>query len=134
MKIHQCLTSPEGKTLEFKRDVSGLKQIMKTIVTFANTAGGVIVIGREDHGDITGVDGKSLLCIRVAHWPPFYLKSEGGRKGIKDRKYFYEAYLNSSLQAGFIEYTIPEKPKSKLQQYRLTQRGMQQLENLKKKT
>jgi hypothetical protein len=45
--------------------------------------------------------------------------------GVKDREYFYEAYLNPALQGGFIEYTIPEKPKSKLQQYQLTQLGMQ---------
>ena len=43
--------------------------------------------------------------------------------GIKDRKYFYEAYLNPALESGLVEYTIPEKPKSKLQQYRLTQLG-----------
>lgn len=56
MDIKQLLTTSEGKTLEFKRDTSALKQIMKTIVAFANTAGGVIVIGREDDGNIAGVE------------------------------------------------------------------------------
>ena len=56
MKFDKLLTSPESKTLEFKRDTSALKQIMRTIVAFANTAGGIIVIGRDDNGDIVGVE------------------------------------------------------------------------------
>jgi ATP-dependent DNA helicase RecG len=49
--------------------------------------------------------------------------------GIKDRKYFYKAYLNPALKSGFVEYTIPDKPKSKLQQYRLTELGWKSIEN-----
>jgi len=39
---------PEGKTLEFKRDISSPKNILKTLVAFANTAGGRLLIGIED--------------------------------------------------------------------------------------
>ena len=56
MKITETLTQPESKTLEFKRDLSSLKPILKTLVAFANTAGGLLVIGKEDKGDIVGVD------------------------------------------------------------------------------
>ncbi|MBA7555523.1 hypothetical protein ES705_48189 [subsurface metagenome] len=38
MKIQEILKRPEGKTLEFKRDISSLKPILKTLVAFANTA------------------------------------------------------------------------------------------------
>lgn len=55
MDSSQILAMPEGKTLEFKRDISSLKSILKTIVAFANTAGGIVVIGREDDGKIQGV-------------------------------------------------------------------------------
>ncbi|AGF78354.1 hypothetical protein UWK_01796 [Desulfocapsa sulfexigens DSM 10523] len=51
------------------------------------------------------------------------------RLGIKDRKYFYKAYLNPALKSGFIEYTIPDKPSSKLQQYRLTELGRKYIGN-----
>jgi len=51
---------------------------------------------------------------------------------VKDRKYFSEAYLKPALHVGFIAYTIPTKPKSKLQQYRLTPFGIQQLKKYKK--
>jgi predicted HTH transcriptional regulator len=55
MNFQKLLSKPEGKTLEFKRDLSSLKPILKTLVAFANTAGGTIIIGRSDGGKITGV-------------------------------------------------------------------------------
>jgi len=54
--IREILTFPEGKTIEFKRDLSSMKPILKTIIAFANTAGGILVIGRDDRGSIIGVD------------------------------------------------------------------------------
>ena len=66
MNIDMILTSSEGKTLEFKRDISSLKPIVKTIVAFANTAGGVIVVGRDDNGDIVGVDDPLLAEEQLA--------------------------------------------------------------------
>lgn len=47
---------PEGKTLEFKRDLSSSKPILKTLVAFANTAGGTLLIGKDNDGTIVGVD------------------------------------------------------------------------------
>lgn len=67
MKAGKLLKSPEGKTLEFKRDTSALKQIMRTIIAFANSAGGTLVIGREDNGDLTGVDDPLLMEEQLAN-------------------------------------------------------------------
>ncbi|MDF1615675.1 ATP-binding protein [Desulfurivibrio dismutans] len=47
--------------------------------------------------------------------------------GIKDRKYFYETYLRPALKTGLLALTIPEKPRSKLQKYQLTEAGRQWL-------
>ena len=66
MNISKLLKSPEGKTLEFKRDTSALKQIMRTIVAFANTAGGTIVVGLEDNGDVVGVNDPLLTEEQLA--------------------------------------------------------------------
>ena len=44
----QLVTVPEGKTLEFKRDISSPRNILKTLVAFANTAGERLLIGIED--------------------------------------------------------------------------------------
>ena len=43
--------------------------------------------------------------------------------GIKDRKHFRVKYLNQIIEAGWLERTIPDKPNSRLQKYRLTAEG-----------
>jgi predicted HTH transcriptional regulator len=48
MDLLEILKRPEGKTLEFKRDLSSPDGALKTIVAFANTAGGTLLIGVED--------------------------------------------------------------------------------------
>ena len=46
--FNTLITPPEGKTLEFKRDLSSTKPLLKTLVAFANMAGGRLVVGVED--------------------------------------------------------------------------------------
>ena len=48
MDILHLLTQPEGKTLEFKENLSSPRGVLRTIVAFANTAGGTVIIGVED--------------------------------------------------------------------------------------
>ncbi|MGA2594480.1 MAG: helix-turn-helix domain-containing protein [Bryobacteraceae bacterium] len=48
MDLVSLLSRPEGKTLEFKRDLSSPDSVLKAIVAFANTSGGVVLIGVED--------------------------------------------------------------------------------------
>lgn len=43
--------------------------------------------------------------------------------GLRDRKSFRARYLTPALAGGLIEMTSPDKPNSRLQQYRLTERG-----------
>jgi hypothetical protein len=45
--------------------------------------------------------------------------------GFSDRKSFRERYLKPELADGLIEMTIPDKPNSRLQKYRLTDKGRQ---------
>lgn len=56
VNIKELLFLPEGKTIEFKRDISSMKPILKTLIAFANTAGGTLLIGKDDQGVIIGVD------------------------------------------------------------------------------
>lgn len=46
--LPERLRQHEGKTLEFKRDLSSPDRVMRTLVAFANGAGGVLLIGVED--------------------------------------------------------------------------------------
>ena len=43
--------------------------------------------------------------------------------GLNDRKSFREIYLETAIKQGSVEMTIPAKPKSFLQKYRLTTKG-----------
>ena len=43
--------------------------------------------------------------------------------GLKGRSNFENRYLKPALADGLIELTIPEKPSSSKQKYRLTERG-----------
>jgi len=43
MDLVELLKRPESKTLEFKRDLSSPEGALKTIVAFANTAGGALL-------------------------------------------------------------------------------------------
>jgi Fic family protein len=52
--------------------------------------------------------------------------------GLADRKSFRERYLRPALDDGLIEMTIPDKPNSRLQKYRLTDKGRQLVEYRKK--
>lgn len=57
MDLVELLRMPEGKGLEFKRDLSGKPGIVRTLVAFANSAGGVLLVGVEDRtGNVRGVD------------------------------------------------------------------------------
>lgn len=56
MDIKKVISLPEGKTLEFKRDLTSLGPILKTLVAFSNTAGGILIIGRNDDGAIIGLE------------------------------------------------------------------------------
>ncbi len=59
---------------------------------------------------------------------PFSRQEIQKKLGIKDREYFRKNYLKPALDAGLIERTIPEAPRSKFQKYRLTQAGKDYLQ------
>ncbi len=68
--IRQILENSESKTLEFKRDFSSPKPLLKSLVAFSNTAGGKLIIGVTDRKEIIGVenplDEEERLCNIVA--------------------------------------------------------------------
>lgn len=58
----------EGKTLEFKENTCGILEILKTVVAFANTQGGTIVIGVKDKSkEILGIKNPLLEEEKLAN-------------------------------------------------------------------
>lgn len=90
MDIEKLAQLPESKTLEFKRDTSSLDSILKAVVAFANTAGGIILIGVEDNGVIVGLHNPSKEQEKIANSivnrikpllsPDFSIQEIGGKQ------------------------------------------------------
>lgn len=56
MDIPALLARGEGETLEFKRSVAELDQVIETVAALANTRGGLVLIGVSPKGEVIGVD------------------------------------------------------------------------------
>lgn len=55
--LEELLAKSESKTLEFKENTHSLQKIVQTIIAFANTAGGTLLIGiRANTKEVVGVD------------------------------------------------------------------------------
>lgn len=54
--VKNLIRAKEGKRLDFKQKITSKEKIAKTISAFANTEGGIILIGVSDHQRIVGID------------------------------------------------------------------------------
>lgn len=88
----------------------------------------------SDHASDYASDHASAQVIKLVS----VLVGEMGRSelqellSIKNRDYFRTDYLNPAISNGYIELTIPDKPNSQNQKYRLTKKGVD-LKNIFKK-
>ena len=58
--IESILHKPEGKTLEFNKEVTDSVSFLKALVAFANTAGGRLIVGIGDDHEVVGVESPLL--------------------------------------------------------------------------
>jgi predicted HTH transcriptional regulator len=56
--LEQLIAQGESTTLEFKRTIEHAARIAKTLVAFANTKGGTLLVGVSDSGNITGISSE----------------------------------------------------------------------------
>jgi ATP-dependent DNA helicase RecG len=76
-------------------------------------------VTREVTGEVTGEVGRLLQVF----------KGEVSRREIqealalKHEDYFRKVYLKPAIEAGMVEMTLPDKPQSRFQRYRLTEKG-----------
>lgn len=60
-KIAKLIEGGENSTLDFKQTVSNVHKIAKTMCSFANTKGGVLLIGVRDNGSIAGIKSEDEI-------------------------------------------------------------------------
>jgi len=108
---------------------------------FFNQAGSFVVIFRipeekwltpQDTPQVTPHDAPQVEQLLEICIQPLSRQEMQDRLGLKDREHFRKYYLKPALDAGLIEQTIPQTPKSKFQKYRLAQAGRNYLQNMKK--
>ncbi len=56
--VNRLIEEGEGFGIEFKRRISSAEKIARTIISFANTKGGIILFGVDDDGSIVGVESE----------------------------------------------------------------------------
>lgn len=68
MNLTDLLCRSEGKTLEFRRNLDSPQGVLRTLVAFANSAGGTLLIGVEDGSrNVRGVADPLALEERLAN-------------------------------------------------------------------
>jgi hypothetical protein len=53
MSLLNAIQSGEGKNVEFKEELPVSQAIAKTVIAFSNTAGGKLIIGVNDQGNLS---------------------------------------------------------------------------------
>jgi ATP-dependent DNA helicase RecG len=64
MNLFEQIQQGESKTLELKSQLPLHEQIAKTVVAFANTSGGKLVIGVSDNREIIGIDEETIFSVK----------------------------------------------------------------------
>ena len=83
----------------------------------------------EVTGEVTGEVARQTRLLEV-------MSGEMSRRrlqeavGLQHEEHFREAYLIPAMRAGLIEMTIPDKPRSRKQRYRLTAAGREYLKKI----
>lgn len=101
----------EGATLELKREYS--EEIKKTVVAFANTAGGVIYLGVNDDGTVRGIEKVDDELLRV---------SNAVRNSIKPDVTMFVSYIVEDIEDKAVIKITVQKGSSR--PYYLTEKGL----------
>lgn len=67
-----------------------------------------------------------VLKLPVGEWPRQQLQQA---LGLRDDEHFRKTYLLPAIEAGLMQMTLPHKPRSRNQRYRLTAAGQQWLKD-----
>jgi len=96
--IHKLISAGEHQELDFKFEISDSRKIARTLVAFANTDGGRLLIGVKDNGAIAGVRSEEEYYM-VEAAAQMYCKPEvkfSSREWNIDGKLILEIVVNKS--------------------------------------
>ena len=68
IKLSRQISLGESKKLEFKEILPSSDKIMKTAVAFSNGAGGKLIIGIKDNGEIIGISDEEMIRNNFTWW------------------------------------------------------------------
>jgi predicted HTH transcriptional regulator len=97
-QLQQLVREGESLHLEFKRRASSPDQIVREMIAFANTAGGIVLVGVNDDGAISGVKYplEESLVIRKAL-----------KKYCRPFIFFNETIIPLSENKFVVQYEVP---------------------------
>lgn len=70
--LKELIAGGESVSLEFKRTIESPVKIAKTLVAFANTNGGTLLVGVEDNGAICGVSSEVEEMAKIEEASDFF--------------------------------------------------------------
>jgi len=112
--------TPQVKALQDKA-LSDLATILSLSAPQATPQ--VTKVGGQVAGQVTGQVEEQVRRVILILQQEMSRKQLQEALALKGRANFEERYLNPALAGGFIERTVPDKPNSRLQKYRLTEKG-----------
>ena len=97
-QLRQLVREGEGSHLEFKARATSADQIVREMIAFGNTAGGIILVGVTDDGELSGVKypNEESLVIRKAV-----------TKYSRPHIYYTETIIPISQKKFIIQYEVP---------------------------
>jgi predicted HTH transcriptional regulator len=80
MAVKEMLAKGEDSVTQFKENIFNTEQLAQEMIAFANNAGGTIVIGVKDSGEIAGLtdDDIDMELFKEFHLKKYDLPFEGG--------------------------------------------------------
>jgi predicted HTH transcriptional regulator len=109
--IKKLIGEGEHQQLDFKFEISDARKIAKTLVAFANTDGGTLLIGVKDNGNIAGVRSEEEYYMLDAA-ASMYCKPRilfETKKWFVDGKTILEAIIPKSLEKPHFAEIEPKK-------------------------
>jgi predicted HTH transcriptional regulator len=73
-ELKELIAEGESSTLEFKRKFTSFGKIAKEITSFANSKGGILLLGVDDDGTIVGVRSEKSAVDSIVHVCDFFIE------------------------------------------------------------